>query len=108
MYIVVGMEEARDSSRVNSIISIVTVVWWYKLNEMLRVSFGSSGSAPVPLVVCQMRQRDRVHNGCNDPTIGSYNHYHLNPNCIPSGIQRWYGLVYIIHMAGNPRIRPRE
>ena len=45
---------------------------------------------------------------CNDPTIGSYNHYHLSPNGIPSGIQRWYGLVYIIHMAGNPRIRPRE
>jgi len=47
-------------------------------------------------------------NRCNDPTIGSYNHYHLSPNGIPSGIQRWYGLVYIIHMAGNPRIRPRE
>jgi len=45
---------------------------------------------------------------CNDPTIGSYNHYHLSPNGIPSGIQRWYGLVYIIHMAGNLRIRPRE
>ena len=45
---------------------------------------------------------------CNDPMIGSYNHYHLSPNGIPSGIQRWYGLVYIIHMAGNPRIRPRE
>jgi len=45
---------------------------------------------------------------CNDPTIGSYNHYHLSPNGIPSGIKRWYGLVYIIHMAGNPRIRPRE
>ena len=44
----------------------------------------------------------------NDPTIGSYNHYHLSPNGIPSGIQRWYGLVYIIHMAGNPRIRSRE
>ena len=45
---------------------------------------------------------------CNDPTIGSYNHYQLNPNGIPSGIQRWYALVYIIYMAGNPRIRPRE
>ena len=45
---------------------------------------------------------------CNDPTIGSYNHYHVSPNGIPSGIQRLYGLVYIIHMAGNPRIRPRE
>jgi len=44
----------------------------------------------------------------NEPTIGSYNHYHLSPNGIPSGIQRWYGLVYIIHMAGNPRIRPRK
>jgi len=45
---------------------------------------------------------------CNDPTIGSYNHYHLSPNGIPSGIQRWYGLIYIIHIAGKPRIRPRE
>ena len=25
---------------------------------------------------------------CNNPTIGSYNHYHLSPNGIPSGIQR--------------------
>jgi len=23
---------------------------------------------------------------CNDPMIGSYNHYHLSPNGIPSGI----------------------
>jgi len=30
---------------------------------------------------------------CNDPTIGSYNHYHLSPNGIPSGNQRWYGPV---------------
>jgi len=51
---------------------------------------------------------EKALGGCNDPTIGSYNHYHLSPNGIPSGIQRWYGLVYIIHMAGNPRIRPRE
>jgi len=33
--------------------------------------------------------------GCNDPTIGSYNLYHLSPNGIPSGNQRWYGLVYL-------------
>jgi len=31
---------------------------------------------------------------CNDPTIGSYNNYHLSPNGIPSGNQRWYSLVY--------------
>jgi len=49
-----------------------------------------------------------THSRCNDPMIGSYNHYHLSPNVIPSGIQRWYGLVYIIQMAGYPRIRPRE
>ena len=30
----------------------------------------------------------------NDPTIGSYNNYQLSPNGIPSGNQRWYGLVY--------------
>jgi len=51
---------------------------------------------------------ERQDPECNDPTIGSYNHYHLSPNGIPSGSQRWYGLIYIIHMAGNPRIRPRE
>jgi len=45
---------------------------------------------------------------CNDPTIGSYNHYHLSPNGIPRGNQRWYGLVYLIQIAGKPRIRPRE
>jgi len=45
---------------------------------------------------------------CNDPTIGSYNHYHLGPNGIPSGNQRWYGLIYFIQTAGKPRIRSRE
>ena len=40
---------------------------------------------------------------CNDPTIGSYNHYHLSPNGIPRGIQRWYGPVYFIQIAGKPR-----
>jgi len=45
---------------------------------------------------------------CNDPTIGSYNDYHLSPNGIPRGNQRWYGLVYLIQIAGKPRIRPRE
>jgi len=45
---------------------------------------------------------------CNDPTIGSYNHYHLSPNGIPRGNQWWYGLVYFIQIAGKPRIRPRQ
>ena len=49
-----------------------------------------------------------VSRECNDPTIGSYNHYHLDPNGIPRGIQRWYGLVYFIQIAGKPRIRPRQ
>jgi len=40
--------------------------------------------------------------------IGSYNHYHLSPNGIPRGNQRWYGLVYFIQIAGKPRIRPRQ
>jgi len=44
---------------------------------------------------------------CNDPTIGSYNDYHLSANGIPRGNQRWYGLVYFIPIAGKPRIRPR-
>ena len=34
---------------------------------------------------------------CNDPTIGSYNNYHLSPNGIPRGSQRWYGLVYLVY-----------
>jgi len=51
----------------------------------------------------------RIREGdCNDPTIGSYNHYHLSLNGIPRGNQRWYGLVYLIQIAGKPRIRPRE
>ena len=37
------------------------------------------------------------HPNCNDPTIGSYNHYHLGPNGIPSGNQKWYGLVYLVY-----------
>jgi len=45
---------------------------------------------------------------CNDATIGGYNHYHLSPNGIPRGNQRWYGHVYFIQIAGKPRIRPRE
>jgi len=46
---------------------------------------------------------------CNDPTIGSYNNYHLSPNGIPSGNRRWYGLVYLVDMnAGSPRARPRK
>ena len=45
---------------------------------------------------------------CNHPMIGGYNHYHLSPNGIPRGNQRWYGLVYFIQIAGIPRIRPRE
>jgi len=40
---------------------------------------------------------DLAHGNCNDPTIGSYNHYHLSPNGIPSGNQRWYGLVYLVY-----------
>jgi len=52
--------------------------------------------------------RMRQHRKCNDPTIGSYNHYHLSPNGIPRGNQRWYGLVYFIQIAGKPRIGPRE
>ena len=36
----------------------------------------------------------RREGDCNDPTIGSYNNYHLSPNGIASGNQRWYGLVY--------------
>jgi len=45
---------------------------------------------------------------CNDPTIDSYNRYHLSPNGIPRGNQRWYGLVYLRQIAGKPRIMPRE
>jgi len=58
-------------------------------------------------IQCRVRQ-DAMVPYCNDPTIGRYNHYHLSPNGIPRGNQRWYGLVYLIHIAGKPRIRPRE
>ena len=37
-------------------------------------------------------------SGCNDPTIGSYNYYHLSPNGISSGSQRWYGLIYLVYI----------
>jgi len=41
---------------------------------------------------------------CNDPTIGSYNNYHLSPNGVPRGSQRWYGLVYLVYKnAGSPK-----
>ena len=54
-------------------------------------------------------RRMGIFDQCNDPTIGSYNHYHLSPNGIPSGNRRWYGLVYILYkIAGKPRIRARE
>jgi len=36
-------------------------------------------------------------SSCNDPTIGSYNDYHLSPNGISSGNQRWYGLIYLVY-----------
>jgi len=45
---------------------------------------------------------------CNDPTIGSYNNYHLSPNGVPRGIQRWYGLIYFIQIAGKTSIRLRQ
>jgi len=54
-----------------------------------------------------MKDREQPPTLCNDPTIGSYNHYHLRPNGIPRGNQRWYGLVYFIQIAGKPWIRPR-
>ena len=57
---------------------------------------------------CLSRKAGSYHSLCNDPTIGSYNHYHLSPNGIPRGNQRWYRLVYLIKIAGKPRIRPRE
>jgi len=44
----------------------------------------------------------------DDPTIGSYNHYHHSPSGMPRGNQRWYGLVYFLQIDGKPRIRPRQ
>jgi len=75
----------------------------YNQSDILRLR-GASVSFPVilsPLV-------DEQSIWCNDPTIGSYNHYHLCPNGIQRGNQRWYGPVYIIQIAGKPRIRPRQ
>ena len=34
---------------------------------------------------------------CNDPMIGKYNNYHLSPNGILSGNQRWYRLLYMVY-----------
>jgi len=67
------------------------------------ISFGI-GNDSVVKRKCDKEWRD----WCNDPTIGSYNYYHLSPNGISRGNQRWYGLVYFIQIAGKPRIRPRE
>jgi len=51
---------------------------------------------------CAMRE-------CNDPTIGSYNNYHLSPNGIPRGNRRWYGLVSFGYKnTGLPRAKPRK
>ena len=82
----------------------------FKINHPTRVPQKKSTSLTTSkhYHIQDARRHSKSVFQCNDPTIGSYNHYHLSPNGIPSGIQRWYGLVYIIHMAGNPRIRPRE
>jgi len=73
-------------------------------------SIGYDQSSSAWSLAYNLHTQNGLHDrtNCNDPTIGTYNQYHLSPNRIPSGIQGWYGLVYIIHMAGNPRIRPRE
>jgi len=42
---------------------MVTEVWYYKLSETLRVSFGTPGSSLGALGVCQMPQGDKAHNG---------------------------------------------
>ena len=42
----------------------------------------------------ELLEVEEVVYSCNDTTIGSYNNYHLSPNGIPSGNQRWYGFVY--------------
>ena len=40
----------------------------------------------------------------NDPTIGSYNNYHVSPNGIPRGSRGWYGRVYFVYKnAGSPK-----
>jgi len=47
--------------------------------------------------------------GCNDPTIDSYNNYHLSPNGISRGNRRWDGLVSFGYKnAGLPRAKPRK
>jgi len=45
----------------------------------------------------------------NDTTIGSYNHYHVRPNGIPSCNQRWYGLLYLVYTGlVNLGLKPME
>jgi len=72
------------------------------LSRLLIVSIGANAH----LCSSHCLRYNRL-SACNDPTIGSYNHDHLSPNSIPRGIQRWYGLVYFIQIAGKTRIRPR-
>jgi len=58
---------------------------------MLRL--GGRGLHLVPILTKDLL----TNSSCNDPTIGSYNLYHLSPSGIPSGNQRWYGLVYLVY-----------
>jgi len=52
-------------------------------------------TCPLNYMHSQSRQENREYQSeYNDPTIGSYNNYHLSPNGMPSGNQRWYGLIY--------------
>jgi len=65
------------------------------------VDVGRGGLAPVGTCTsseegaASTKEVPAGEGSCNDPTIGSYNHYHLSPNVIPSSNQRWYGLVYL-------------
>ena len=72
-----------------------------KTNEVGLMVWGCFwGAHRVPLVPILESKVDRwayiglLDRHCTDPTISSYNHYHLSPNGIPSGNQRGYGLVY--------------
>ena len=46
---------------------------------------------------------------CNDPTIVSYNNYHVSENCVPRGNKTYYSLVYFVYKNVDlPRARPRK
>jgi len=58
---------------------------------------GFGGSRELSCRMAIFGQPSKGKGYCNDPTIGSYSHYHLSSNGIPSGNPRWYGPGYLVY-----------